>query len=423
MKNKPKKGAPKKPETPKVGRKRSFSIALRTRPLRADTDTVDIQIIIKLPNDINGKKLSSGLKCPRDSLNTKTWEIKQNSVDTEILRTMRENVKRAYLANISAGKRLDYQLLFDSAFGVSQQSQISVIQAIERFLSKEYLSKASDWKEATAIKNQQRVNVLKEFFTDNFKQKDVYFDQLKPQTADDLVEWAKLKRQNGTDTAVRLVKLLKRVINFAIANEWTTHNPFLTFKVKQETKEIVALNDEEIDALINLNLTTKTMQQTRDLFVFCVFTCLAYADLENLKYGNISVVSGHPTIIVNRQKRGNSRAVVPILADAERILKQYEPKEIKDETPCFQVPTNQSCNRVLKELGGMAGIKKTVHWHTARKSGASYLLNKGVPIEIVQKICGHKSVKITQSHYAKMHDETVINSIMNIFGSKKSNQV
>jgi site-specific recombinase XerD len=414
MKNLIKKSTKKQPETPKTGRKRAFSISLRTRPLRSDPDHVDIQLIIKLPNDVNGKKLSSGLKCPRDMLDSKNWKIRQNETDTNILQAMRENVKRAYLSGISSGKRIDYQSLFDSAFGVSQQSKISVIQAIERFLSKEYLSKASDWKEATAVKNQQRVNVLKEFFKDNFKNQDVYFDQLKPQTADDLVEWAKIKRGNGTDTAVRLVKLLKRVINFAIANEWTTHNPFLVFRLKQESKEIVALNDAEIDALINLNLTTKTMQQTRDLFVFCVFTCLAYAELENLKYGNISLVSGIRTIILNRQKRGNSRAVVPILAESERILKLYEPEEIYDETPCFQVPTNQSCNRVLKELGGMAGIKKVVKWHTARKSGATYLLNKGVPIEIVQKICGHKSVKITQQHYAKMHDETVVKAMQNI---------
>jgi site-specific recombinase XerD len=252
---------------------------------------------------------------------------------------------------------------------------------------------------------------LKEFFNDKFKNQEVDFEDLKPSIAEDLVEWAKLKRGNGNDTAVRLVKLLKRVVNFAIANEWTTRNPFAAFRAKHESKEIVALNDEEIKALMELPLTTKTMKQTRDLFIFCVFTSMAYAELEDLKYGKIKEVSGERVIILNREKRGNSRAIIPLLPEAERILKEYQPLEIKDETLCFDVPTNQSVNRVLKELGGMAGINKVLKWHTARKSGATYLLNQGVPIEIVQMVCGHKSVKVTQTHYAQMHDATVVEEI------------
>ena len=344
-------------------------------------------------------------------MNTKTWEIKQNSIDTEILRTIRENVKRAYLESISRGKKIKYDGLFDAAFGQCQTKEITVIQAIERYLSKEYLSKASDWKEATAIKNQQRVNVLKKFFKDNFNNQEVLFDDLKPSIAEDLVEWAKIKRGNGNDTAIRLVKLLKRVVNFAISNQWTTYNPFIAFRAKHENKEIVALNDAEIQALIDLPLTTATMKKTRDLFIFCVFSCMAYAELKALTYGDFKKFSDDILIIIERKKRGHGRMVVPLLPDVERILKSYEPLNFNEETLCFDVPTDQSLNRVIKEIVGIAGIKKVVTWHVARKSGVTYLLNQGVPIEIVQKICGHKSVKVTQSHYAVMHDATVVKEI------------
>ena len=324
---------------------------------------------------------------------------------------MLANVKRAYLQSISSGKRIKYDNLFDAAFGQTQSKRVTVIQAIERYLMKEYLSKASDWQEATAIKNQQRVNVLKEFFGDKFKNQEVDFEDLKPSIAEDLVEWAKLKRGNGNDTAIRLVKLLKRVVNFAISNQWTTYNPFLAFRAKHENKEIVALNDAEIQALIDLPLTTATMKQTRDLFIFCVFSCMAYAELKALTYGDFKKFSDEILIIMERKKRGHGRMVIPVLPDVERILKLYEPANFNDKTLCFNVPTGQSLNRVIKEIAGMAGIKKVITWHNARKSGATYLLNQGVPIEIVQKICGHKSVKVTQSHYAVMHDATVMEEI------------
>jgi integrase len=401
----------KEEKEPSLGRKRVFSIALRTRPLRSNPDVIDVQIIIKLPTDSNGKKLSTGLKCPKGMLNSKAWEIKQQPTDTEILKTMRENVKRAYLESIVSGKRIKYETLFDSAFGQTQTKKITVIQAIERYLAKEYLSEASDWQETTAIKNQQRVNVLKEFFRDKFKNQDVDFEDLTPSIAQDLVEWAKLKRGNGNDTAIRLVKLLKRVINFAISNQWTTFNPFLAFRAKHESKEIVALNDDEIQALIDLPLTTKTMKKTRDLFIFCVFSCMAYAELKSLTYGDFKKFSDDVLIIMERKKKGHGRMVVPILPDVERIVKMYEPTNYDDTTLCFDVPTDQSLNRVIKEIVGMAGINKVVTWHVARKTGATYLLNQGVPVEIVQKVCGHKSVRVTQSHYATMHDKTVLEEI------------
>ena len=411
MKKKLTKPPNKEPEKPKISRKRVFSIALRTRTLRSETDAMDIQIFIKLPNDSNGKKLSTGLKCQKGMLNTKTWTIKNQPTDTEILQTMLANVKRAYLESISSGKRVKYDNLYDAAFGQTQTKRVMVPQAIERYIAKEYLSQATDWKEATAIKNQQRMKVLKDFFSDKFKNREVDFEDLKPSIAEDLVEWAKLKRGNGNDTAIRLVKLLKRVVNFAISNQWTTYNPFLAFRAKHENKEIVALNDAEIQSLIDLPLTTETMKRTRDLFIFCVFSCMAYAELKALTYGDFKKFSNGILIIMERKKRGHGRMVVPVLPDVERILKAYEPENFNDETLCFDVPTGQSLNRVIKEIAGMAGIKKVVTWHASRRTGATYLLNQGVPIEIVQKICGHKSVKVTQSHYAVMHDATVMEEI------------
>lgn len=49
------------------------------------------------------------------------------------------------------------------------------------------------------------------------------------------------------------------------------------------------------------------------------------------------------------------------------------------------------------------------HW--ARHTGATLLLNEGVPMQIVSKICGHSSIKITEQVYAKLLDETVVDAI------------
>ena len=73
--------------------------------------------------------------------------------------------------------------------------------------------------------------------------------------------------------------------------------------------------------------------------------------------------------------------------------------------------SNQKYNDRLKILAMLAGIKKPVSSHWARHTGATLLLNSGVSIEIVAKILGHSSTKITREVYAKLLDETVADAM------------
>jgi len=75
--------------------------------------------------------------------------------------------------------------------------------------------------------------------------------------------------------------------------------------------------------------------------------------------------------------------------------------------------TNQYTNRALKDIAAMAGITKTVTFHTARHTTATFLLYKGVPITTVQKILGHKKLQTTQI-YSKVMDLTLINELQKI---------
>ena len=60
------------------------------------------------------------------------------------------------------------------------------------------------------------------------------------------------------------------------------------------------------------------------------------------------------------------------------------------------------------------GIDKPVTTHWARHTGATLLLNAGVPIEIVSKVCGHSSIKMTEKIYAKMLPKTIVAAVKEI---------
>ena len=58
---------------------------------------------------------------------------------------------------------------------------------------------------------------------------------------------------------------------------------------------------------------------------------------------------------------------------------------------------------LLKEIAEILGINKRLTTHTARKTFAStILLNNDVPIEIVSKLLGHSSIRVTEAAYAQV---------------------
>ena len=69
--------------------------------------------------------------------------------------------------------------------------------------------------------------------------------------------------------------------------------------------------------------------------------------------------------------------------------------------------SNVKYNAYLKSIAVMCGINKPISTHWARHTGATMLLNSGADMEIVSKVLGHSSTKITREVYAKLLDETV----------------
>lgn len=92
-----------------------------------------------------------------------------------------------------------------------------------------------------------------------------------------------------------------------------------------------------------------------------------------------------------------------------RILNLHKPENHK-----LLVLSNQKYNNYLKELGAICHIDKSLHSHIARHSAACMMLNKKVSIEVVSKVLGHSSIKMTE-HYAKLVDNTISNQVFEAF--------
>ena len=165
------------------------------------------------------------------------------------------------------------------------------------------------------------------------------------------------------------------------------------------------LTPDEFLRVREVTLETKSMERVRDLFVFQTYTCLAYTDLVAFDCKNIQEVKGKK-VYVGRRGKTKEAFTVPLLDPALDILSKY-----KNKLPMI---SNVKYNEYLKVLAQAAKIDKPLSSHWARHTGATLLLNNGVSMQIVSRICGHSSTKITEQVYAKLLDETVVDAVSNI---------
>ena len=191
-------------------------------------------------------------------------------------------------------------------------------------------------------------------------------------------------------------KCLKALLNRAVLFDRLRQNPYdrLKGKFKRGDRErIDFLTDEEMAAFESLHpMAGSKMSMARDLFVFQMFTGLAYSDAQNFDIGDYKLIDGVWKNTGERIKTGvayTSQLLPPVV----EILERYN----------WQVPhlDNADYNRCLKALGMACGIERPLHSHMARHTFATWMLRHGIPIEHVSKMLGHTNITQTQ-RYAKI---------------------
>jgi len=95
-----------------------------------------------------------------------------------------------------------------------------------------------------------------------------------------------------------------------------------------------------------------------------------------------------------------------ILDQGVEILKKYN----------FKLPIlgNHKLNVYLKAIRDLCGIDKPIFSHVARHTYATRCLNRGIRLEVVAKLLGHSTTKITQ-HYAKLLKNSILDEVKDAF--------
>ncbi len=217
-----------------------------------------------------------------------------------------------------------------------------------------------------------------------------------------------LLKEYKPQTVNSYLSRLRSVYIWASNNAKCSVNPFAQFKLIKPKNDITYLTLNELKILEEKELHTDRLSNVRDLFLFQCYTALSYSDMAQLTKADIQYDSENRPFIQKQRQKTSVTYTIPLLPKALAILAKYD-----YQLPCL---SNQKYNAYLKEIADICGIQKNLHTHLGRHTFATVALNAGISIEIISKVLGHSSIKMTQAHYAKLLDSTIISKVLEHLG-------
>ena len=282
--------------------------------------------------------------------------------------------------------------------GNTPKKELGVLEVYELFNIRIYKLIGRDLKKVTYRKYIESFVHLKSFIKAYFKANDVKLKDLKLNFLNEYEYFLKTQKGLEQSTINKAIQRFRKVIQFALEQEYIDKNPFIGYKAKRLQKEVIYLTDDELKSLENYDFSQTRLQQVKDLFVFCCYTGLAFKEMSNLKPEHIvKGFDGNKWIKMNREKTSKP-LMIPLLPKALYIISKYQSEE-----KLLPIISNQRFNSYLKEIADVVGLKKNLTHHIARKTFAStVLLFNDVPMEVVSELLGHSKISTTQDYYAKI---------------------
>lgn len=382
--------------------------------------------------NLNGlrKDFSTNLYITKSKWDEKLKQAKGNTESSRTINSYLDNIKvkanTLFLTLSLEDPNLKLETFINHFLGKKQKARMLVPifrdhnQRIKQLVGADYSIETYEIYERT-------LRHTVEFMSNQYNIKDIEIDKIDNAFIADYDFHLRTHRRCSNNTTVKYIKNFKKIIRICIANGWLTRDPFINYKSKTITVERNYLSEDEMNRIINKQITIDRLDIVRDMFLFSCFTGLAYIDVKQLTPQHLQKgIDGNTWICTHRQKT-DSPSKIPLLEIPRLIIEKYidHPKSSNEGT-LLPILSNQKMNAYLKEIADICGINKVLTFHCARHTFATTVtLSNGVPIETVSKMLGHKSIKITQ-HYAKITDRKVANDmevLKNLLSSNKSTNI
>ncbi|UII28754.1 site-specific integrase [Fulvivirga maritima] len=389
----------------------TFNVLFWLQNYKLNNDTGKVPVSVRITVDGKRAEIATGKKVPADKWNSSSGLMRGQSVEARSinkhLRDIDYRLHEIYDELERNGEYVSAQAI-KSVFQGKNIKQHSVIELFKYHNNQIKSQLGKGYSKGTLERYQTTLKHTLGFIQHHYKADDFLFRDMKFSFITEFEFYLKAVCGIGHNTVVKYLRNFKKIILIAVKNDYLSRDPFVGYKMSLKEVKKDYLTKDEIEALVNKEFTIDRLEHIRDIFLFCCYTGLAYADVKRLTAANISIgLDGEYWIFINRKKTG-SESNVPLLQPAVDIIEKYEDCPITSHSGyLLPVISNQKMNAYLKEVGTLCGINKTITFHMARHTFATTVtLANGVSIETVSSMLGHKNIRTTQI-YAKVVQEKV----------------
>lgn len=204
-------------------------------------------------------------------------------------------------------------------------------------------------------------------------------------------------------TKAHYLTVLNSYYNYLIFTGLLSMNPCDMIKSpKIEKKLPVYLTIEEIDKLFNIRLNKPIDYRNKAMLELLFATGTRISELTSLTLSQINFEES----IIKVMGKGKKERIIPIANNALNYLKvyiyNYREYLIKNTSEYVFLNKNgekisrQGFFKILKKMAQDSGINKNISPHVLRHSFATYLLNNGVDLRVIQELLGHENLETTE---------------------------
>ncbi len=351
-------------------------------------------------------------------INPKHWNRKLQRAeppepDAELVNTQLSLIKtklsQAFLFLQVKGTEFNVDDIYRQYKGETNKREFGVMEVYNLHSDRIKKLIGIDIKDVTYKKYLESGVHLKDFIKHKFKSNDIQIKRLKSSFLDQYEYFLKTEKKLQQSTLNKAIQRFRRVVKYAISEDYLIKDPFMLYKVKSVKKEVKSLTPEQLKKLEGVEMKTRRLEYIKDLFIFCCYTGLGFKEMKNLKQKDIAVgFDGELWVTVKRQKTERCYKV-PLLPKAKEIRDKYYHMDSKN---VFNSISNTNFNAYLKEIASIVGIDINLTHHIARKTFATtILLYNGIPMDIVSKLLGHSKIQTTQEYYGKISDVIIKTAI------------
>ena len=241
---------------------------------------------------------------------------------------------------------------------------------------------------------------LKDYLTSLGKE-DIEFSDITEEFGSSYKAFMKRNKNFSAQQINKCLCWLSKLVYLAVDYEILRANPLEDMEYeKKPAPKHRHISRAELKAILETPMLDPLQELGRRAFLFSTFTGLSYSDVKNLTNDNLQTFFDGNLWIITRRKKTNTESNIRLLDVPRRIIEKY--KGMTKDNKVFPMPSNTTCNKKLKTIAKLCGIKAHLTYHVARHSAATtILLSNGVPIETVSRLLGHTNIKTTQI-YAKI---------------------